>query len=117
MFKRGTASAESRLVERAKQLNKKLPKQLDEETRWDSASSGPGNRMNYFYTLVNVKSTDLDATLLAQQEASMKATLIYNYKTLPEFENFRKRQTELQIYCRDKDGNQITNILISPKEF
>ncbi|HEV7403757.1 MAG TPA: hypothetical protein VGO11_12550, partial [Chthoniobacteraceae bacterium] len=48
------------LLERtAVELNKGLPKMADQETRLDSASTGPNKTLIYHYTLVNLRAADV----------------------------------------------------------
>ncbi|MGK7895593.1 MAG: hypothetical protein AB4372_18760 [Xenococcus sp. (in: cyanobacteria)] len=45
--------------------NETLPKMVNEDTRWDSASMIPGEEMVYNYTLVNYSATDLDSQIFS----------------------------------------------------
>ncbi|GAB4542613.1 MAG: hypothetical protein Tsb0014_35540 [Pleurocapsa sp.] len=40
-------------------MNQNLPMMVDNDTRWDSSSAGPGKQLNYNYTLVNYSSAEL----------------------------------------------------------
>jgi len=95
-------------------MNAGLPKQVDRETRLDTTMAGPGNRLTYLYTLVNLSSADVDSTELT---AKLKSQIINGYKTLPEMAAFRKRQVELHYHYRDKNGNVVATIVVSPKDF
>jgi hypothetical protein len=48
------------LVRVAAGLSQRLPKMLDSETRWDSVTAGPGEKLTYTYTLVNHPAGELD---------------------------------------------------------
>jgi len=48
----------------AEQINQSAPTMVDEETRLDKASVGPGVLLTYHYTLPNFVSDDLDANFI-----------------------------------------------------
>lgn len=48
----------------AEQINQSAPTMVDEETRLDKASVGPGALLTYHYTLPNFASEDLDANFI-----------------------------------------------------
>ena len=49
----------------AAQINRTLPKMIDEDTRVDNVTVGPGARMVYHYTFPKYVSRDIDATWLS----------------------------------------------------
>ena len=110
----GSISSERRLIEISKRTNAGLPHQVDRDTRLDTTMAGPGNRLTYVYTLVNLSSADVDS---AELTARLKPQIINGYKTLPEMASFRERQVELHYHYRDKNGNVIATIVVSPKDF
>lgn len=112
--KEDSASFDQVLVETSKKINATLPMQVDKETRLDSTIAGPGNRLTYFYTLVGLSSDGLDPARLTEM---MKPRLINGYKTSPDMAALRERQVELNYHYRDKNGNTITTIVVSPKDF
>ena len=101
------------LVEVAKQLNTTLPMQIDKDTRMDSTIAGPGNRLTYLYTLINFSSNELDQT---EFTTIMRPQLVNGYKTNPDMAFFRQNKVELHYHYRDKNGNTIATIIISPKD-
>ena len=48
----------------AKQVNESAPIMVDEETRMDGASVGPGTLITYHYTFPNNSSTEVDSSLI-----------------------------------------------------
>ncbi|HYG35475.1 MAG TPA: hypothetical protein VEC99_11855 [Clostridia bacterium] len=106
-------SSQLSLAEIAKLANATLPKQIDNNTRLDREIAGPGNRMTYQYTLLNLAVADIDTAALT---ARLKPELIKAYRTMPELARYRARQVELQYEYRDKDGQHVTAILVSPKD-
>lgn len=48
----------------AKRINDSAPTMVDEETRMDGASVGPGTLLTYHYTFPNYSSSDIDSALI-----------------------------------------------------
>ena len=48
----------------AKELNQKCPMMVDEETRIDKVTVGPGARIVYYHTFPNYNSNEIDANLI-----------------------------------------------------
>ncbi|WP_449412399.1 hypothetical protein [Pandoraea soli] len=57
---------ERQLSSAVEQINQKGPSMLDQETRIDGATAGPGRRLTYLYTLVNHSSKDQEAIAVIQ---------------------------------------------------
>lgn len=77
--------------EAARKINKAAPYMLDEETRVDGATAGPGGLLTYHYTLLRYSSNDLNAELINKYlypgvkkplcaSSEMKSTLQYGGK-------------------------------------
>lgn len=109
-----TYSADGLLVEMCKVINANLPMHVNKEARLDSATPGPGNRVTYLLTLVNVRRDSFDADAFVQ---SMKPQLIQGYSTNPDMAAFRERQLELRYQYRDRDGAHVATIVVSPMDF
>ena len=54
------------LEEAARQINQNTPTMVDEDTRMDKASVGPGARVTYHYTFPGYSSREIDPTWLRQ---------------------------------------------------
>ncbi len=102
------------LVRLSNQINAGLPQQVDQETHLDTTFPGPGNRFTYLYTPINVANTNFDR---AEFEGRMKPMLLNAYKTHQMMERFRKAQVELHYTYRNRDGNEVATIVVSPKDF
>lgn len=102
------------LVKVSAETNKSLPLMLDAETRWDAVVPGPGNRLTYQYTVVNRPRAELDTTRLI---AILRPKLINNYKTMAQMKDLRDNNTELNYSYRDKNGEYVLSIAISPRDF
>jgi hypothetical protein len=112
--RRSSPAVPGRLAQIARQMNAGVPRQLDQNIRLDETVAGPGNRFTYRVTFLNLSKTDID---IADFVAHMKPELINAYKTHPDMEALRKEEVELRYQYRDKDGNQLGTIIISPKDF
>ena len=59
---------EAKLIEgfnqAAEQSNRLGPRMLDQDTRWDTTTVGPGARVNYYYSFPNYSSQDITAAWL-----------------------------------------------------
>lgn len=86
---RRSALFDDALAETSKQINATLPMQVDRSTRLDSTAAGPGNRMTYVYTAVDLSAGSADAAAIS---AALKPQLINGYKTTPELAPFREKQ-------------------------
>ena len=115
MFQRGDpVSFDQVLVETSKKINATLPMQVDKETRMDATMAGPGNRITYLYTLINLSSADLEQKTFID---AMRPQLLNGYRTDPDMAAFRKKEVELHYHYRDRHGNAVATIVVSPKDF
>ena len=111
---RGNVRFDQVLVELSKKINTTLPMQVDRETRIDSTVAGPGNRFTYLFTLVNFTGDVFDS---AEFIEAKRKELINGYRTNPSMAELRRRQVELTYQYRDKNGNAVATIVVSPKDF
>ena len=106
-------SIEERLVETSKNLNARLPLNVDSETRWDTTFAGPGASLTYCYTLVNLSKGDVDPDKLTMQ---MKPKLLEAYKTSPDMALFRDNHVTVRFQYKDKAGEPVAVIEASPAD-
>ena len=106
-----TKSRAEGLAEVSAKLNKSLPKMVDEMTRWDTTSSGPGNVFNYRMTILGQQWQSLDREALRTWTESQ---LAQNYRTKPEMEPMRNLGTVLSYHYSDESGALIFDIEIDP---
>jgi hypothetical protein len=104
-----TSEVESKLIESfelaAEQINGHVPKMIDNDTRLDKASVGPGPRLTYHYTLPNRKSGEVDADLMLSILKPDVATKVCGHEDM---------KTTLQyggIYTYSYSGNDNVAIL------
>jgi hypothetical protein len=109
----GVSDVNRVLAETSKNTNASLPMQIDSQTRWDTTTSGPGRKMTFFYTLVNLSVADLDQTKFIEE---MRRQLLENYRSNPSMANFRRMQVELSFVYWDNRGETLATIPLSPSD-
>jgi hypothetical protein len=102
------------LFNTANELNKNLPMMGDRDTRWDSTGAEPGNKFIYIYTLVNHTKDEMDVPTL---EKALRPKIIAGYKTSDQMKSFREHNVELHYQYKDKTGEFVFEIVVSPKDF
>ena len=102
------------LLRTANELNKNLPIIVDSETRWDTSMAGPGNKFTYVYTLSNRSKSELDIPTL---QKTLRPPIIANYKTSSQMKGWRDGNVELHYQYKDKNGEFVFEIAVSPKDF
>ena len=95
-------------------LNKQCPIVLDQDTRLDTTSTGPGNSLTYYYTLVNYQKNEIDSDKFIKL---LKPNILNNAKTNKDMENFRKNKVELIYVYRDKNNIEAFRIVLPPNEY
>lgn len=98
----------------ADQINRKCPQMLDSETRLDGIEVGAPNTIIYKYTLVNIKSEDVDTVAFNR---AMWPGLVSNIKVSQDMKKLRDNNTIVYYAYRDKSNKPICTLLIQPKDY
>jgi hypothetical protein len=106
-------STEEKLVQTSKDLNARLPLTVDSETRWDTTVPGPGKCLTYCYTLINVSKSEINP---GEVTAKIKPKLLLNYRTSTGMKLFRENHVTLRYMYKDKVGETVTIIEVSPDD-
>jgi hypothetical protein len=106
-------STEVKLVQTSKELNARLPLNVDSDTRWDTTVPGPGKCLTYCYTLIHVSKSEIDPV---EVTAKIKPKLLLNYRTSPGMKLFRDNRVTLRFMYKDKVGETVTLIEVSPDD-
>lgn len=101
------------LIDVSKKLNTTLPLQLDKGTRLDSTFPGPGNRLTYFYTLLDFPGDD---RLPSEIIEAIRPQLINAYRTNPDMALLRQKQVEMCCQYRDRNGKSLAEFSVSAKD-
>ena len=101
---------ERRLAEISKKMNEGLPRRDGEMTRLEATTVGPGLTFTCLYKFPDHSLAQVDP---AKLWAVARSKAIKAYTNNPVMADFRKRQVELHVNYCDKDGNEITTVVVS----
>jgi hypothetical protein len=99
------------------EANPKLPVTVDADDRMDKVAVGANNVLIYYYTLPRITKSQLGN--LSALQKNVRQTLLQNYKTSTtvQMQSLRLREVVLDYQYKDKNGDFIFEITISPKDF
>ena len=106
-------STVEKLVQTSKELNARLPLNVDSDTRWDTTVPGPGKCLTYCYTLVNVSKSEINP---GEVNAKIKPKLLLYYRTNPDMKLFRDNRVTVHYMFKDKLGETVTSIEVTPDD-
>lgn len=106
-------SVEEKLVQTSKNLNARLPLNVDSDTRWDTTVPGPGRCLTYCYTLINVSKSEIDPSEVI---AKIKPKLLLYYRTSADMKLFRDNRVSVHYMFKDKRGETVTLIEVTPDD-
>lgn len=107
------ATVEETLAATCAQANKNMPLKVDNETRLDSESTGPGRIFRYNYTLINSSGDQLD---WSQVQARLKQHILDNYRTNADLKYFRDNGVSLVYDYSDAKGKHVMEIEVGPDD-
>lgn len=113
LFSGGPTLDES-LRNAAAEVNKTTPKQLDEETRLDSAESLPNRTFRYNITLVSVTKSEVDAEAIKD---FVEPNIMSNVKSASDLKAFRDNNITIVYRYKDKDGELLFDVEVTPDEY
>lgn len=73
----------------------------------------PGKCLTYCYTLKNVSKSEINP---GEVTAKIKPKLLLNYRTSPDMKLFRENRVTLRFMFKDKVGETVTLIEVSPDD-
>lgn len=100
------------MIEYANKINKTCPLKVDEDIRLDNTMALPNNKFKYNYTLINLEKQNIDSNEIKDL---LEPTLINNIKSSPDFKIFRDNKTTLTFNFKDKNGQYVLEINVTPK--
>ena len=106
-------SVEDKLVQTSNTLNARLPLNVDSDTRWDTTVPGPGRCLTYCYTLIHVSKSEINPGEVA---ARIRPKLLLYYRTNPEMKLFRDNRVTLHYVFKDKLGEAVTSVDVTPDD-
>ena len=105
---------DSAMAEMASEINKTCPVMVDELTRLDNVIALPKNIIQYNYTLI---SMDREAVNVSEMQHYLEPFLTNMIKTNPDMKFQREHKTTLNYYYKDKNGNYLFKISITPSKY
>ncbi len=102
------------LMNAASEINKSLPIMVDSETQLDNTIALPNNIFQYHYTLINNTVDEID---IEEMENGLKQMLANNMRNNPDMKTFRENNVTMNYMYKDRNGNFITKISITPSEY
>ncbi|MGB0869450.1 MAG: hypothetical protein ACPGSD_07620 [Flavobacteriales bacterium] len=102
------------LMTTASELNKSLPLMVDRDTQLDNTIALPNNVFQYHYTLIN---SVIDKIEIKKMEEFLEEQLLNNIKSNPDLKTFRDNNVTMNYSYKDKNGEFITKISITPDEY
>lgn len=109
LFKKDLASE---LEDAASTLNKQVPMQVDQYTRLDSAASKGKTNFMYYYTLLELKKSEVNLDTVNKY---LKPGIIENVKNSPDLKVFREKDIIMDYIYYDKNGSFILEISVTPE--
>jgi len=113
-YRHSQSPLDARLARVAANMNQQLPMMINPETRLDKVTAGPGSQLTCIFTLPNQDKSALD---LPAFEKTIRQNLINNYKTNSSMDELRAAQVKLDYQYKDKHGEFISEIAVTPKDF
>jgi chloramphenicol O-acetyltransferase len=106
-------SINDELVKTANEINKHAPIVIDSLTTFDNVNALQGNIFQYNYT-INVEKFSVDTTELMK---TAKESLLKQLKINPNASYFKQNNIKIQANYADKNGMQISKVVILPNEY
>ena len=94
-------------------MNKELPRMFDAETRLDKVTAVSG-RMTYYFSFLNQAKENLALPVLQNK---LRESLTANYRTNSGLAMDRKNDISMGYQYKDKNGELLFEIVVSPKDF
>jgi len=102
------------MMKTASEINEACPIMIDSETRLDNTIVLPSNVFQYNYTLINMYKEDIDIDML---KTYIEPNIINFVRTNPDMKFQRDNKVTINYYYKDKDGNYLFTITITPLQY
>ncbi|MCL1934350.1 MAG: hypothetical protein FWF53_11135 [Candidatus Azobacteroides sp.] len=102
------------LLETTDRINRNLPVMIDSETRLDNMITLDKKTFQYNYTLVNMEKGKVDTIAMKNK---LEPLIINGVKTSPDAEYQRKNEMTLVHYYKDKNGNYLFSVIVTPDKY
>ena len=95
-------------------LNSSCPRQMDSQTRLDSALYRPGNVFAEYFTLVNLEKASIDT---ADMKSRIEENILGSIKTNAAFTLFKNSNYTFAFIYNDKADAHLFDIIIGPGKY
>ncbi len=95
-------------------INKKSPKMIDSETKFDGLEFNEPNKIIYKFTLINLSVQNVDTTKF---KLALWPGILSAIKISSEMKKLRNNQTNIDYLYLDKYKRHIYTFKISPKDY
>lgn len=102
------------LTEMVININQNCPVMIDAVTRLDSASLPNKKAINYYYSIIQTTTNEID---IISFEKSLYTRLLISIKETNEMELLRTNETTFGYFYYDKDGTLISKFIITPENY
>lgn len=107
------ADVQKVLQEAAERLNRQTPQTVDEITRLDRASAGPGRLVTYYNTITVMKANEVDMDAFNGEFTTNMRRKICG---APSLAAMRRAGVTMVYEYRGSDGRRIGNVQIRPSD-
>ena len=101
--------AELRRIAAESNVTAQLPKMLDEWTRIEEVTAGPGVRFNYNYTLVKQDFEDIDANVVTEVVTKIRSQACVSKNILTSL----KRGVTVTYSYKSRDGKPVLHLEVT----
>jgi hypothetical protein len=110
----GSGTSSTLLQQTIKIINSTCPKQLDEQTRLDSAGYLPGNVFAEYFTLITIERSAIDT---ATSKPTVEASILSNLKANAGYATFKSANVTFAFIYKDKAQAPVFTINITPEQY
>ena len=107
-------SIDKQLLAMTNEINKSCPLVMDQDTRLDNTSAGPGRMITYNYTLVNLSIEKINVDEFRDY---IQPRVINNARTSDDMKYFRENEVTLRYKYSDKNGNFVFDVKVTPEDY
>ena len=98
------------ILEKASEINKQLPRRIDANLYWDRANA-EARQFNFYYSLAELAKEEIDIGSFKQKQTQVLERFSCSD---PQSLSLLQGEAQINYIYRDKDGELITQILITP---
>ena len=105
---------DSVVIQIVEEANKNLPMMIDEQTKLETITALPGNKIRFDNMLIDISNEDINIETF---ENSMRPAIFSNVKTNPGLESFRGKKVTFVYHYSDKNGEKTAEFEFTPEDY